>query len=52
VGKGNVIFCRLRIESENPAAVYLLSVLLKYANSMSFCLKKEITIEALQNFCI
>ena len=67
-GKGKVIFCGLNlvtslhsvqalersegIEPQNAAAVYLLSVLLKYAASSSFSPKKEIPLDMLKNWII
>lgn len=47
VGKGKVIFCGLNIEPKNAAAVYLLSVLSKYATSSDFCPPKEIPLNIL-----
>ncbi|MBM3236873.1 hypothetical protein FJZ31_11335 [Candidatus Poribacteria bacterium] len=49
VGKGRIIFCGLKIEPQNAAAVYLLSVLLKYAASPAFCPTKEIPLDILRD---
>jgi hypothetical protein len=49
VGKGRMIFCGLKIEPQNAAAVYFLSVLLNYAASSAFCPTKEIPLDILRN---